>query len=126
MGSGLLLCGPDPIAIRTVDASLSHDREMPELAGSESLIARFLLERGLAAIYVVAFLVAWRQFPALCGEHGLEPAPRFLELVPRFLDAPTVFRWIGYSDAKLRGLCAIGVAIGLALSSGSRRPRRYR
>jgi hypothetical protein len=91
---------------------------MPELAGFESVIARFLLERGLAAIYVIAFVVAWRQFPALCGERGLEPAPRFVELVPRFLDAPTVFRWIGYSDAKLRGLCAIGVAIGLALLIG--------
>ena len=91
---------------------------MPELAGFESQIARFLLERGLAGIYVIAFAVAWRQFPALCGERGLEPAPRFLEVVPRFIDAPTVFRWIGYSDAKLRSLSAIGIAIGLALILG--------
>ena len=118
MGSGWLLCGLDQVAIRALDAVLSHDIQMPELAGFESLIARFLLERGLAAIYVIAFAVAWRQFPALCGERGLEPAPRFLKLVPRFLDAPTVFRWVGYSDAKLRGLCAIGVAIGLALLIG--------
>src|SRR6266513_3056883 len=78
--------------------------DMPDLGGADYQVARFLLERGLAAIYLVAFVVALRQFPALCGERGLEPAPGFLQLVPRFLDAPTVFRWIGYSDAKLRAL----------------------
>ena len=88
---------------------------MPELAGSESLIARFLLERGLAAIYVIAFVVAWRQFPALCGERGLEPAPRFLQLVPRFLDGPTLFRWTGYSDGKLRALSVAGIAVAALL-----------
>src|SRR5438093_9851718 len=91
---------------------------MPELAGFESLTARFLLERGLAAIYVIAFVVAWRQFPALCGERGLEPAPRFLQLVPRFLDAPTVFRWVAYSDRRLRGLSGVGIAIAAALLVG--------
>ena len=76
------------------------------------------IERGLAALYLVAFVVAWRQFPALCGERGLEPAPRLLEVVPRFLDAPTVFRWIGYSDVKLRAISAIGVAVSIALLAG--------
>ena len=91
---------------------------MPDLGAPDYHVARFLLERGLAAIYVVAFVVAWRQFPALCGERGLEPAPRFLQLVPRFLDAPTVFRWLGYSDAKLRALSGVGVAIAVTLLVG--------
>jgi len=91
---------------------------MPELAAPDYQVARFLLERGLAAIYLVAFVVAWQQFPALCGERGLEPAPRFLRLVPRFLDAPTIFRWIGYSDAKLRALSGAGVATSAALLLG--------
>src|SRR5687767_1175183 len=91
---------------------------MPELAAPEYQIARLLIERGLAALYLISFVVAWRQFPALCGDRGLEPAPRFLAAVPRFLDAPTVFRWIGYSDAKLRGLSALGMAIALALLLG--------
>src|SRR5947208_1900115 len=90
--------------------------DMPDLGAPDYQVARFLLERGLAAIYLVAFTVAYRQFPALCGERGLEPAPRFLQLVPRFLDAPTLFRWIGYSDAKLRALSLAGVAVsGLLL-----------
>jgi lipase maturation factor len=91
---------------------------MPELAAPDYQVARFLLERGLAAIYLVAFVVAWRQFPALCGERGLEPAPRFIRLVPRFLDAPTVFRWLGYSDRKLRALSGLGIAISAALLLG--------
>jgi lipase maturation factor len=91
---------------------------MPELAAPDYQVARFLLERGLAAIYLVAFIVAWRQFPALCGERGLEPAPRFIRLVPRFLDAPTVFRWLGYSDRKLRALSGLGIAISAALLLG--------
>jgi Lipase maturation factor len=91
---------------------------MPDLGAADYTVARFLLERGIAAIYLVAFVVAWKQFPALCGERGLEPAPRFLRLEPRFRDAPTIFRWIVYSDAKLRGLSAVGVAIAAALILG--------
>ncbi len=36
---------------------------MPDLSAPDYLVARFLIERGLAAIYVVAFVVALRQFP---------------------------------------------------------------
>jgi hypothetical protein len=39
-------------------------------------LTRFVMERGLGLIYLVAFLVALNQFPALLGEHGLLPAPR--------------------------------------------------
>ncbi len=49
---------------------------MPDLSASEYQLARFLIERGLGAIYVVAFVVALRQFPPLNGERGLQPAPR--------------------------------------------------
>lgn len=91
---------------------------MPDLGAADYQVARFLLERGLAAIYLVAFVVALRQFPALCGERGLEPAPRFLQAVPRFLAAPTVFHWIGYSDAKLRALSWLGIAVSASLLVG--------
>jgi hypothetical protein len=99
-------------------AAAVHHGAMPELAAPDYAIARLLLERGIAAIYAIAFLVAYRQFPALAGSHGLEPAPRFLGLVRRFLDAPTIFRWTGYSDAKLRTVCVVGMAVALALLVG--------
>lgn len=91
---------------------------MPDIGAPDATVARFVLERGIAAVYVIAFVVAYRQFPALCGERGLEPAPRFLRLVPRFLDAPTLFHWTGYSDVKLRAMSVAGAVIALALLAG--------
>jgi hypothetical protein len=89
---------------------------VPEFAAPDYTIARVVIERGLALIYLIAFVVALRQFPALCGERGLEPAPAFLARV-RFLDAPTLFHW-GYSDRRLAVVAWIGVAISAALVLG--------
>jgi hypothetical protein len=89
---------------------------MPDLTASDSTIARFLIERGLGLIYVIAFLVAANQFPALSGERGLQPAPRLLARV-RFLDAPSLFHW-GYTDRRLRVVAWIGVVLGLLIVVG--------
>jgi hypothetical protein len=102
--------------VDTFTSKSSHHWRMPDLAAPDYEIARFLIERGLAAIYLIAFVVALRQFPALCGERGLEPATRLLGRV-RFLDAPTLFRW-GYSDRRLRFVSWIGIGISLALLVG--------
>ncbi|HEX7950409.1 MAG TPA: lipase maturation factor family protein [Candidatus Limnocylindrales bacterium] len=91
---------------------------MPELGAPDFVVARFLLERGIAAIYLIAFVVALRQFPALCGERGLEPATEYLRLVPRFLDGPSIFRSVGYTDTKLRASSWIGIALSVALLAG--------
>ena len=48
------------------------------LAGDDYTIAREILERGVAALYLIAFVSAVNQFPALLGEHGLLPVRRFL------------------------------------------------
>jgi hypothetical protein len=89
---------------------------MPELTATDSTIARFLIERGLAFVYLIAFVVAIRQFPALCGERGLEPAPRFLART-RFLEAPSIFHW-GYSDRRLVAVGWLGVAVSASLLAG--------
>src|SRR3954471_16722062 len=89
---------------------------VPGLVGNDYQIARFLIERGLAAIYLVAFAVAYVQFPALCGEHGLEPATRWLAVVP-FRSAPSVFHW-RYSDRLLRGVSLVGVALAALVLLG--------
>src|SRR3954471_15345071 len=91
---------------------------MPELGAPDYGLARFLLERGIAAVYLFAFVVALRQFPALSGERGLEPAEEFLALVPRFLDAPSLFHWTGYSDARLRIVAWAGIAMSALLLVG--------
>lgn len=89
---------------------------MPDLAAPDYSLARLVIERGLALIYLVAFVVALRQFPALCGERGLEPAPRFL-VGARFLDAPSLFHW-GYTDRRLRIVSWLGVAVSALLVVG--------
>jgi hypothetical protein len=89
---------------------------MPDLAAPDYQLARFAIERGLGAIYLIAFLVAALQFPALLGEHGLEPAPQILRLTT-FWQAPSLFRW-GYSDRLLRIVSWIGVALSAAVIVG--------
>jgi len=53
-------------------------------------LARLLTQRGLAAIYLIAFLVVLNQFKPLLGENGLLPVPLFLKRV-RFRSAPSIF-----------------------------------
>jgi hypothetical protein len=89
---------------------------MPEFAAPDYSLARLVIERGLALVYMVGFVVAIRQFPALCGERGLEPAPRFLARA-RFLDAPSLFH-LGYSDSRLRIAGWAGVAVSALLVLG--------
>ncbi|HEY2379921.1 MAG TPA: lipase maturation factor family protein [Terriglobia bacterium] len=70
-------------------------------------LSRFLLQRGFAAIYLIAFLVVRNQFKPLLGEHGLLPVPSFLKRV-RFRDAPSIFCW-HYSDRLLDGVAWAGL-----------------
>ena len=75
-----------------------------------------LFERGLAAMYFIAFLSSFNQFPTLLGERGLLPAPEFLRHVT-FRDAPSLFHW-RYSDRLLRIVGAFGMALALITIGG--------
>jgi hypothetical protein len=77
----------------------------------ELTLTRLFLQRGLAAIYVVAFWCVIRQFRPLLGERGLLPVPAFLRRVS-FRDAPSLFHW-RYSDrlATLVGWLGFGLAL---------------
>ncbi|MGC2638069.1 MAG: lipase maturation factor family protein [Acidobacteriaceae bacterium] len=75
----------------------------------EVWLTRLLIQRGMAAIYLVAFLVALRQFRPLLGERGLMPVPAFLENVS-FWQAPSLFQW-RYSDRLADGVAWTGIVI---------------
>ncbi|HEY3111699.1 MAG TPA: lipase maturation factor family protein, partial [Chloroflexota bacterium] len=79
-------------------------------------LSRWLFERALAAIYLIAFLVAIAQFRPLLGERGLLPAPRFLAAAP-FWRAPSLFK-LHYSDRFLAALAWTGAALAVALLAG--------
>jgi hypothetical protein len=87
---------------------------MDLLTAPDAELARQVLQRGTAVVYLLAFVSTLRQFPALAGEHGLLPVPRFL----RFADpGPTLFRW-RYSDRLLAAVCWTGIAIAALLVAG--------
>jgi len=72
--------------------------------------SRFLFERALAAMYVVAFACAVNQFVPLLGERGLLPVSRFTQFVP-FRASPSLF-YLSPTDTAFR----IGAWIGLGLA----------
>jgi hypothetical protein len=78
--------------------------------------SRWLFERGLAAIYLIAFLVAVNQFIPLAGERGLTPAVRFVREVP-FRYSPSLFYW-WTSDQAFRIAAWAGVALSAVALSG--------
>lgn len=82
----------------------------------EYWLARQVLQRGTAAIYLVAFIAAARQFRALMGERGLLPIPRFLARTS-FRSAPSIFH-LHYSDRFFAIVCWVGAAISAALVAG--------
>jgi hypothetical protein len=79
-------------------------------------ISRLLIGRGLAAIYLIGFLVAVQQFRPLLGERGLLPVPRFVAAMP-FLSAPSIFQW-RYSDRMLGIVAWGGAAIAASILLG--------
>jgi hypothetical protein len=89
---------------------------MPELFAADYQVARFVIERGLGVLYIVAFVVAARQFPALSGENGLEPAPRLLSTTT-FWQTPSLFHW-RYSDRLLAGTAWAGALLAAAVVIG--------
>jgi hypothetical protein len=89
---------------------------MPDLAAPDYAFARFAIERGLGLIYLVAFVVVARQFPALSGERGLEPAQRVLAATS-VRETPSLFH-LGYSDRRLRVVAWTGAVLAVLLVVG--------
>ena len=79
-------------------------------------LSRLVFVRGLGVIYLIAFLVALNQFPALLGERGLLPAPRFLARVT-VRRAPSVFH-VHYSDRLLAAVAWVGALLSAAVIVG--------
>jgi hypothetical protein len=96
---------------------------MDGFAAVDFQLAREVLQRGIAALYLVAFVSSLNQFRPLLGEHGLLPAPELLEWAGSSRRAakslrPTLFRWIRYTDRRLVVLCAAGILLSLLLVAG--------
>lgn len=85
--------------------------------------AREVLQRGIAALYLVAFVSTLNQFRPLLGERGLLPAPALLEWVGqkrerRRMLHPTLFSHVRYTDRRLVILCWSGIVVAALLIVG--------
>jgi hypothetical protein len=106
----------------------------------DSDLARQVLQRGIAALFLLAFLSSLNQFRALLGERGLLPVPELLDAVHRAEAAaaeratsdrvpllrrtrsrgypgPTLFRW-GYTDRRLVAVCVAGMLLAASVVLG--------
>jgi len=83
----------------------------------EYWLGRLVLERGVAAIYLIAFVAAAAQFRALIGEHGILPSPRFLD-GQSFRRTPSVFH-LRYSDGLFAAVSWFGAVLSAAIVAGA-------
>jgi len=79
-------------------------------------VARLVVQRGVAALYLIGFLNGVAQFRALLGSGGLLPVPRFLAAVP-FRRSPSLFH-LKYSDPIALAVCWSGVIVSALLIAG--------
>jgi hypothetical protein len=82
----------------------------------EYWLGRLILERGIAVVYLLAFVGAARQFRALMGEHGLLPVPQYLAR-QSFRQAPSIFH-LHYSDRFFATLAWLGALLSAAMALG--------
>lgn len=79
-------------------------------------VARFVLQRGIALVYIIAFVAALRQFPVLLGERGLLPVrPHHGRVSLRAV--PTLFHRY-YSDRLLRAVAWTGMVLAASVVTG--------
>ncbi|MEV5267395.1 lipase maturation factor family protein [Streptomyces werraensis] len=90
---------------------------MEWFGATEYWTSRLVFQKGLAALYLVAFAAAALQFRALIGERGMLPVPRFVERVPA-RRSPSLFH-LHYSDRFFAGCAWAGCAVAAALLAGA-------
>nr|WP_228282667.1 lipase maturation factor family protein [Brevibacterium atlanticum] len=98
---------------------MDFDQVVALLTAGDYTISREIIQRGFGALFLIAFLSAFNQFPALLGERGLTPAPRFIALTTS-AQAPSLFRWkrFAYSDRRLHLVCVVGMVLAASVIIG--------
>ncbi|MBS2028227.1 MAG: lipase maturation factor family protein [Deltaproteobacteria bacterium] len=80
-------------------------------------VAKLLVERSLAAIFFIGFVVAHNQFRPLCGERGLTPIGDFLSRT-RFREAPSLF-FFARTDRAFAWTARVGIILSLLTLVGA-------
>lgn len=90
---------------------------MEWFAAPEYWWGRLVFQRLVAAVYLLGFLAAARQFRALIGEHGMLPVPRFTALTG-WRRSPSLFQF-HYSDRAFAATAWTGAVLSAALLAGA-------
>jgi len=95
-----------------------------ELRARNAALVRWTFVRGLALVWLAAFVSLGVQIAGLARPDGILPAGDYLEYarhgapVPPIARVPTLCWWLGTGDISLRAMCAAGVALALCLAVG--------
>ena len=79
-------------------------------------LTRFIFQRAMGCVYLIAFLVAFNQFRPLLGEQGLLPVPKFLKHT-NFWQTPSLFHFF-YSDTFFSLIAGLGIILSLFVMLG--------
>ena len=90
-------------------AAMAFGVDVPFYEPGTYWVTRFVLQRGLAAVYLVAFVVALRQFRPLCGEDGLLPIGDYVDRFA-FRERPSLL-YVSPTDRAAAWLARAGVAL---------------
>src|SRR2546426_10829440 len=94
------------------------------LSARDALAVRWLFVRGLALVWLAAFVSLGVQIDGLAGPDGILPAGAYLDYARDAAGRmplerlPTLCWWLGASDTTLQAICAAGAARALLLALG--------
>ena len=98
---------------------------MIDLCARNACVVRWTFVRGLALVWLAAFVSLGVQIAGLAGRDGILPAGDFLgyarhgAIVPPIARLPTLCWWLGTGDTALQAMCAGGAALALCLAIGA-------
>lgn len=85
--------------------------------GENYWIAKILFQKGLASVYLIAFLVAYRQYSGLVGKDGILPIESFIE-DKEFSEALSIFYFFN-SDRFLKFSATSGILLSVIALTGT-------
>jgi lipase maturation factor 1 len=95
-----------------------------DLSARSASVVRWTFVRGLALVWLAAFVSLGVQVTGLAGRDGILPAGAYLESArdaaggAPIARLPTLCWWLGAGDTTLQAMCAAGAALALLLALG--------
>jgi hypothetical protein len=86
------------------------------MGGGDYWLTRYVFQRALGVVYLIAFVCALNQFRPLLGERGLLPVPLYIRNAP-FRESPSLFYFLP-KDWAFAAAAWIGIALSCLVIAG--------